>query len=247
MRTAELLNAMAAWLESPNNEAMLLAEENEDCLHVVAESCVLAAQLLKKAAEEVDFLEPAEPSLLTPQTIEETAALATALDESGDPQLKKMASVLDELLLTIAAPPGALADKKAQEHQRFVDLQKKFHGEEIQKKYHDVREKLREHNKISATEKAIADSGMTKEYRIMEAPLNTRTCPDHPGAQIARVGENMYQCELDKKVYNYQTGYTMNDGTKVPGGDVSQQTQNLNVPFQSLFDSREGRLGANRT
>jgi hypothetical protein len=246
MRTAELLNVMAAWLESPNNEAMLLAEENEHCLHVVAESCVLAAELLKKAAEEVDLLEPVAPSLITPQAIEETAALATALDESGDPELKKMASVLDELLLTISAPANALSDKKAAEHQRFEELQKKFRGEEIQKKYHDVREKLREHNKIGTTEKAIAESGMTKEYRILEAPLNTRTCPDHPGAQIGRVGEHMWQCELDKKVYSYETGYTLNDGSKVPGGSVSEQTQNLNPPFQSLFDSREGRLGTHR-
>jgi hypothetical protein len=57
MRTAELLNAMAAWLESSNNEAMLLAEADEKCMQVVAESCVLAAALLKKAADEVDILE----------------------------------------------------------------------------------------------------------------------------------------------------------------------------------------------
>ena len=105
MRTAELLNAMAAWLASPNNEAMLLAEADEKCMQVVAESCVLAAELLKKAADEVDVLEPPSDSLITPESIEETAALAAAFDASGDPQLKKMASVLDELLLTIAAPP----------------------------------------------------------------------------------------------------------------------------------------------
>src|SRR5271165_6034503 len=126
MRTAELLNAMAAWLASPNNEAMLLAEGDEKCLQVVAESCVLAAELLKKAAEEVDALEPPAVSLLTPETIAETAALATALDQSNDPQLQKMASVLDELLLTIAAPPGAVAEKKAAENQRLEDLRKKY-------------------------------------------------------------------------------------------------------------------------
>src|SRR5271165_1183404 len=100
MRTAELLNAMAAWLESPNNEAMLLAEADDQCMQVAAESCVLAAELLRKAADEVDVLEPPTESLITPQSIDETAALAAALDSSGDPELKKMASVLDELLLT---------------------------------------------------------------------------------------------------------------------------------------------------
>lgn len=237
MRTAELLNAMAAWLESPNNEAMLLAEGDEDCLRVVAESCVLAAALLKNAADEVDVLEPPTESVITPESIAETAALAQALDDSGDPQLKKMASVLDELLLTIAAPPGALADRKADSYNRIEELRKKYQGN---------REQLNKYNHIPQTEKAIKDSAFTKEYRILEAPLSTRTCPDHPGAQIARVGEHVWQCELDKKTYNFETGFTLESGEKVPGGDVAQQTAGLEVPFHAMFDTREGRLGYNK-
>src|SRR5277367_4980044 len=149
MRTAELLNAMAAWLASPNNEAMLLAEADEKCMQVVAESCILAAELLKKAADEVDVLEPPSDSLITSESIEETAALAAAFDASGDPQLKKMASVLDELLLTIAAPPGALSDRKAATNDR---------AEELRKKYQGTREKLHEYNKIGDSEKAIEKS-----------------------------------------------------------------------------------------
>ena len=188
MRTAELLNAMAAWLESPNNEAMLLAEADENCMRVVAESCTLAAALLKSAAEEVDLLEPPTASLITPESIDETAALATAFDASDDPQLKKMASVLDELLLTIAAPPGALAEKRAAENDRI---------EELRKKYEKPREMLREYHKTSEQEKAIEKSPFTKQYNILEAPLSARTCPDHPGAQMARVGEHMFRCELE--------------------------------------------------
>lgn len=237
MRTADLLHAMAAWLESPNNEAMLLAEEDEGCLKVVAESCVLAAELLKKAADEVDVLEPPSESLITPEAIEETAALAQAFDASGDPQLKKMASVLDELLLTVAAPPNALAQKQAAENDRIEELRKKYQGN---------REKLNEYNKIADTEKAIDKSNFTKEYKILEAPLSSRYCPDHPGAQISRVGEHVWQCELDKKTYNFETGFELNNGDKVPGGDVAEQTQGLNIPFHSIFDTREGRLGYNK-
>lgn len=237
MRTAELLNAMAAWLESPNNEAMLLAEGDDKCMQVVAESCVLAAELLKKAADEVDHMEPPTPSLITPESIEETAALAQALDESNDPQLKKMASVLDELLLTIAAPPNALAQKKDAENGRLEELRKKYEG---------TREKLHEYNKIGISEKAIDKSNFTKEYRILEAPLSSRYCPDHPGAQIARVGEHVWQCDLDKKMYNFETGFELNNGSKVPGGDVAEQTNGLNIPFHSIFDTREGRLGYNK-
>ena len=115
MRISEMLHAIASWLESPNNEALLLAEYDENCMKVVSESCVLAAALIKNAAEEVDHIEPPSESKITPESIQEIAALAAAFDASGDPGLKKQASVLDELLLSIAAPPGELTNKKAAE------------------------------------------------------------------------------------------------------------------------------------
>ena len=237
MRIAELLNAMASWLSSQNNEAMLLAESDEKCMQVVAESCVLAAELLKKAADEVDVLESPTESVITSDSIEETAALATAFDQSGDPQLKRIASVLDELLLTIAAPPNAYAERKD-----LVDAR----ADALKKKYEEPRKDLHKYNQIGKSEKAIADSGFTKEYKILEAPLSSRYCPDHPGAQIARVGEHMWQCEMDKKTYNFETGFELANGSKVPGGDVSQQTQGLDTPFHAIFDTREGRLGYNK-
>ena len=237
MRIAELLTAIASWLESPNNEAMLLAEYDMDCLAVVGSSCVEAAALLKQAAEQVASIEPPEESKITSESIEELANLATALDSSNDPALKKQASVLDELLLSIAAPPNAYAERKDLQEQRLIELKKK---------YEQPREELRKSNKIADSERKIDQSQFTKQYAIMEAPLSTRYCPDHAGAQIARVGEHMWQCDLDKKVYNFETGFTLENGSKVPGGDVSQQTQNLNVPNHAIFDTREGRLNTNR-
>ena len=56
MRISEMLKAIASWLESPNNEAILLSEYNDDCLKVVSESCILASSALKKAAQEVDLI-----------------------------------------------------------------------------------------------------------------------------------------------------------------------------------------------
>jgi hypothetical protein len=237
MRIAEMLNAIASWLESPHNEALLLAETNEDCMKVVAESCVLSAALLRQAAEEVDTLEPPEESKITPETIEGLANLASALDSSDDPELRKQASVLDELLLTIAAPPQALASRKDLEDNRI---------EELKKKYNQPREELKKTNKIGESESAIEKSNMTKKYTILEAPLSTRYCPDHAGVQIARIGEHMWQCEMDKKQYNFETGFDLNNGDRVPGGDVSQQTQGVSVPTHAIFDTREGRLGTNQ-
>lgn len=237
MRIAELLTSIANWLESPNNEALLLAESNEDCMKVVSESCVLAAALLKSAAEEVDTLESPEPSKLTPESVASLADLAAALDSSGDPALQKQASVLDELLLSISAPPGAYKAAKAAEDYRL---------DELKKKYENPREELAKTNMITDAEKAIDKSKMTKEYKILEAPLSSRYCPDHPGVQIARIGEHVWQCEMDKKTYNYETGFDLINGNRVPGGDVAEQTQGLSVPTHAIFDDRAGRLGNNK-
>lgn len=237
MRISEMLHAIASWLESPHNEALLLAEYDDHCMKVVSESCVLAAALLKNAAEEVDGIEPPAESKITPDSVEEIAALAAAFDASGDPGLKKQASVLDELLLTIAARPGELETKKEAEDNRL---------EELRKKYQEPTKYLAEANKVEESKKAIDQSSMTKTYAVLEAPLNTRYCPDHPGGQISRIGEHMWQCELDKKVYNFETGYTLSNGNKVPGGDVANQTQPVATPMHSLFDTREGRMGYNK-
>lgn len=232
MRTAELLTAMASWLESPHNEAMLLAEDNEQSLKVVAETCILAAQLIKAAAEEVDQLEGPEPSLITPETIAETAALAQAFDNTDDPALKKMASVLDELLLTIAAPKDELANSKAKEGARI---------EELRKRYEQPRKDLRAQQRTDQAEKDIDKSGFTKEYKIESHPLQTRNCPEH-FCQMSRVGDHLYICNLDHKQYDYSTGYTLENGEHVPGSDVALQSGNGEYPNFALFDTREGRL-----
>lgn len=238
MRISEMLKAIASWLESPNNEALLLAEYNDECSKIVAENCVLAAALLKNAAEQVDTIEPEEESKITPESLQGLADIATAFDASGDENLKKQASVIDELLLTIAAPPNAYAARKDLQDNRI---------EELKKKYQQPREDLYKTNRIAETEKGIDKSKMTKHFNVLEAPLSTRYCPDHPGVQIARVGEHMWQCEMDKKSYNFETGFELNNGDKVPGGDVSQQTQGLDVPSHAIFDTREGRLNTNKS
>lgn len=236
MRISEMLHSIASWLENPDNEAILLSEYHEDSLKIVAESCVQAAYLLKIAATEVEVIEPPQESKITPESIEELGNLASALDESGDEKLRKQAAVLDELLLTLAAPPNMLSNIKEAEESKIDELKRKYENPSI---------RLRESNKIADSEKAVNDSGMTRQYRILEAPLNTRYCPDHPGAQIARVGESMWQCDLDKKTYNFATGFELNNGSKVPGGEVSQQNQAPEINNNSVFDNREGRLISN--
>lgn len=237
MRISEMLEAFASELESPENEALLLSEYDEECLSIVASSCVKAAEILRKAAQEVDAIEPQEPSVITPEALDELQAIVTSFDYSGDPALIRQASVLDELLQTIAAPKGYLEQKQAAEKNKIDALKSSFE---------EAKKRLEKDNKISEAVKEIEKSPVMQEYRPMEAPMSARTCPDHPGAQMAPVGDNSYQCELDKKIYNYAEGYKLQNGTQVPGGSVSEQTKMDYDINSAIFDSRETRSGGYR-
>jgi hypothetical protein len=237
MRVSAILTAIASWLESPDNEAILLAEYDEACLQATAQSCIAAAEILKKGAEEIEKIEPAEESALTPEKLDRLHQIISALDQSDDEELQKTASVLDELLLTLATPPNWVNNyKEAQENRLDV----------LKQKYEDTKKQLDEANKVKESAQAIDKSPMFREVRIMQHSLSARSCPDHPGAQMARVGEHMWQCSMDKKVYNYQTGYTTEKGEKVPGGDVALQFE-THPDYHQIFDNRESRLlGYNR-
>ena len=75
-----------------------------------------------------------------------------------------------------------------------------------------------------------------------EGTLSTRYCPDHNGVQAIRISERIYQCPIDGKVYNYETGYTNYKGQRVPGGSIAAQTPNTSdyggIPMR-FYDSRQ--------
>ena len=234
MRISDILKAFATELERDDNEALQLAESDDLASAIVASALVQAAQILKSAADEVDVVEPVHSFELTPVTIDEMAAVAESFDASGDPLLQKQAAVLDEILMTIAAPRGA---KRAAAEAMDARL------EELKKKYQGTKEDLDKQISAADSVKKIQDSPYYKQYRILEAPLSTRHCPDHAGVMLARVAENQYQCALDKKVYNYETGYKTEKGNTVPGGSVENQTQPPHNEAHPIFDTRDSRLG----
>src|ERR1700722_7784300 len=232
MKLSEKLLIVAGWLEDSENDLLVNAELDESCLTLVAGALVKAAEALKVGAEEVSKVEP--QSALSAKSLDEMAALAQAFDESDDDLLKKQASVLDEILFTLAAPKDAANVHKKAEDDRI---------EQLKKKYKDTKEIQEEFNKVSDSVKAIEKSPYYKEYRPLEMPLSCRTCIDHPGALLARVGEHTWQCVLDKKVYNYDTGFTTMQGHKVPGGDVSLQTPMQYEQGRLVVDTRGSKLG----
>lgn len=234
MKLSEKIKLVAGWLESSENDLLCMAENNEQHLMVVAEALSAAAEMLKISA---DVVKGTEVDVITPEALDEMAALAEAFDESGDALLQKQASVLDEILLTFGAQKNAVEMGKINEDYRI---------EELKKKYKDIHEAHSEMNKVSDSAKKIESSPAYKMYRPMEASLSQRNCPQHAGVQLARVGEHQWQCLLDRKIYDYETGFMLDNGMKFPGGDVSLQTKLTNDNGQhTMFQTqtRAEKLG----
>jgi hypothetical protein len=75
--------------------------------------------------------------------------------------------------------------------------------------------------------------------------LSTRYCPDHIGVQSVRISDRTYQCPIDGRVYNYESGYKNYQGQRVPGGSVAAQTPTTSnyggIPMR-IYDSRQSVL-----
>jgi hypothetical protein len=235
MNYSKILNLLDGLqkLASISEEHLILAEETNDpeLLEVVAETEVLVAELYKTAAEKVQAKLAAVPTL-DAQEIAEIAALATEFDASGDEMLIRQAAVLDRILVLAA---GTSDDREAWRHEDILRV-RSVQPEEKAKEIHK-----------DEMEKAVKEAETVKEakeFRMMEAPLSTHTCPDHPGAQLGRIADGVYQCAMDKQVYNYRTGFKTMKGNIIPGGDVANQTQALyNLPQEHMsFDTRDTKL-----
>lgn len=173
-------------------------------------------------------------SKMSEEDVEELAALATALDESGDEVLMKQASVLDEILISIGSDPKAQKAFKQAEEQEINRLKAKYNNKDMKivAKEGDYQEKAR---------KAIDEN--VKTYKPMEASLSTRYSPDMPGVSMVRISEGVYQCPVTKKIFDFRAGYTTVNGNKVPGTDVSNQTQGFDFGGQHMnFSTREDAL-----
>jgi len=54
--------------------------------------------------------------------------------------------------------------------------------------------------------------------------LSTRYSPDRPGVQAMRVSDGVFQDPYTNKVYDYNEGFTTEDGRNFPGGSAAFQT-----------------------
>lgn len=168
--------------------------------------------------------------------LENTANLATALDNSGDDGLEKLASVLDEILLTIGAPKGENYNFKAAEEAELDKLRTKYHAGPD--KFYGVGKERT--SKIADEANKVIEQKV-KQYKPNEHALSTRHCPDHFGTSVIRIADSTWQCPLDKKIYNYESGFKLENGSQVPGSNVSNQNQNIadNAEQHLNFSTRE--------
>lgn len=248
MPASDILEAIASELENSDNVALTSSDEGD--LEIVAEACVAASRIFREAAKKVKKCpcskgkcecdedcgyckKTKKASLLTPEALEEIVAIAAEFDASGDHLLQKQASVLDEILLTIAAPKGLKAAAAEAEDKRI---------ESLKKQYSETKENLDKNIKVSDIKKDIEKSPYYKQYRPLEEALSGRHCVDHPGVMVKRVAEHEYQCPLDGKVYNWETGFRTDKGNVIPGGSVDEQTKMSVVEPHEIFDTRESRL-----
>ncbi|TXG77351.1 hypothetical protein E6Q11_02930 [Candidatus Dojkabacteria bacterium] len=241
----QMIDALSVFAD--DTDEPFLASIARGSLKVVEESLRSASETITKfkSRSDIGSVEDSLESLVTPESLAEMVAIASEFDKSGDPLLMKQAAVLDEILLTIGAQRAAVAAAKRAQDEEIARLKAEAAKEENKKDPYTVAKKF--HDKDNHVAEAQEAINKIKEYRPMEAPLNTRTCPDHPGAQMARIAEGTYQCSLDKGIYNYENGYTTMKGNKIPGGDVSNQTQSLyDRPNEfTSFETRESKLNPN--
>lgn len=227
-----------------NHPLLVKAEESgsEAMTEIVAHALLEATTAIDMAISKIEKVAKLADGELDENALEEMAAIATEFDKSGDPLLMKQASVLDQILLSIGAPKGYKNAFKLAEDKEIEKLREKYRAEALERSYKGPKEEHDKDMKVADSFKAIENS--VKEYRPLEAPLSTRTCPDHPGSQMQRVADYTYQCSLDKKVYNYLGGFTTMKGNKIPGGDIATQTQSLGdrAIEHTSFDTRESKL-----
>lgn len=240
MNLYDRLEALSDQLIDSNNEILILAEEENDpeLFESVVKALVQASFIIKNAHKKISTKE----NIITPKMLDELVDFATALDMSGDQTLQKKAAVIDQLLLNIGVAKQSNQVFKEAQEEEISKLRKEYKENAINSSYKSVKDSLDKDMLASEAVKSIKES--IKEYRPLETSLSSRYCPDHPGTSVIRVADDVYQCPLDKKIYNYKEGFETMRHNIVPGTSVQNQTQALTSRQleETSFSTRESKL-----
>ncbi len=81
--------------------------------------------------------------------------------------------------------------------------------------------------RLAATEYGVADN------LFGPVQVKTRYSPDHPGVQMMRISDDVYQDPITRKVYDSEKGFETEDGTEHKGGSIAEQTPDWPEYYQS--------------
>jgi hypothetical protein len=234
----EFLNKISDIIKDLESDGALMeiAEKylDDEGLVELAEELASSIECLEKAKE----LYEDKAESFNEDDVDDICDIAQALDESGDPELQRTASVLDEIILTIGADKKIKSNFKKAQEEEIDRLKKKFNDNVNENLYSNA------DKEESYINEAIKDiDRKVKKYRPLESSLSTRYSPDMPGVPLIRISDGVWQCPDTKKIYDYRNGFTTDKGNVVPGGDVSLQTDLDNLAEgRSMFSTREDIL-----
>jgi hypothetical protein len=206
------------YLDNQDNDLLSQVDHDDDKLIEVASLLSAASELVKLAQDLA--LDDADEKIAD-GVLEDLVTVANSFDESGDEVLIKKASVLDELLLSVAADKKILLKNKIAATQKLRDLREKF--KESQKEI-ELRKRQRKVNRIDEAEKVLKQSDILKQddqVSPMKHARESRHCPDHPGVSVYRIADATWQCSLDRKIYDFNTGFKKYNGEQVSGGSLA--------------------------
>lgn len=232
------LRVLAKKLEKNSDSLLAKAQEKgDDVFNKITTAVAAASTLLEEVADDIDNNSNFN---ITEKQLDDMAALATALDNTKNPALQKQASVLDEILLSIAAPKNAIAKAKQANEDEINRLRAELSKKRQEEAYEKPREVQSENNLKKEQAKAVDQQ--VKKYMPLEAPLQTRYPPDRPGGQMTRITDGVYQDIVTGIIYDFKNGYTTQKGNVIPGTSVENQTKMLHDNVNkgtSVFETRE--------
>lgn len=233
------LRVLANKLEKNSDELIIKAsQKGPEMFEKISCAIAAASSLLEEVADDID--NNADNFKMTDKQLDDLAALASEFDKSENEFLRKQASVLDEILLSIGAQKGIVENIKQANEDEINRLRMEKRKARREECYEDPKRAHDEMNNAKAQAKAVEQQ--VKKYVPLEASLQTRYSPDRPGGQMTRITDHVYQDITTGIIYDFKNGYKLQNGNEVPGGAVENQTRsfsdNRNQPA-AMFETRE--------
>lgn len=219
------LTLMDVYTQLLNKLAELMKESEKDVS--LASEVKLAFNKIIEILDDIKIFSKAEPLGTSAAVIqlEKLVKLAAELDET-DPE---KADVIDKFIYSFA---------KVTDEEYF-----KAREDGMNKVYKDNEKDFRDSMDSDSLKKTVDKTLKQYEKRDFPITLSTRYCPDHPGESLSRIGDGLYKCNLDGKVYDWAGGFNLLSGARVPGGTVALQTElyGEDPRLETVFTTRETR------